>query len=221
MNVLVFAPHADDEILGVGGSIAKHIAAGDDVYVCIATRPTPPVFSDELFERIRKETLAAHNFLKIKKTFFLEYPAVALESVPRTKLNGDILAVINEVKPDIVYMPHFGDMQKDHTLIAEAVMVAVRPKQAHKIKKVLAYETLSETEWNVPHSSTAFIPNVYTDISDTLDAKLKAMSFFESQLADFPCPRSIKAIESLARLRGSTIFADAAESFMLIREVNI
>ena len=221
MNVLVFAPHADDEILGVGGTIAKHVNNGDDVFVCIATRPTPPVFDDALFERIRKETKAAHEFLKIKKTFFLEYPAVAVENVPRTTLNRDILEVINEVKPDIVYMPHFGDMQKDHTLIAEAIMVAIRPKQAHKIGKVLAYETLSETEWNVPHSSTTFIPNVFNDISDTLDVKLKAMSYFESQLSDFPCPRSLEAVKALAMVRGSTIFADAAESFMLIREVNV
>ncbi|MBQ8549947.1 MAG: PIG-L family deacetylase [Clostridia bacterium] len=221
MKVLVFAPHADDEVLGVGGTIAKHVAAGDDVYVCIATRPTPPVFDDALFERIRRETKQAHKFLKIKKTFFLEYPAVNLESIPRTTLNRDILSVIEEVRPEVVYMPHFGDMQKDHTLLAEAIMVAIRPKHEHKIKRVLAYETLSETEWNAPHASTAFIPNVYNDISDTLDIKLRAMSFFESQLADFPCPRSTEAIASLAKLRGSTIFANAAESFMLIREVNV
>ncbi|MEG2396910.1 MAG: PIG-L deacetylase family protein [Oscillospiraceae bacterium] len=219
MNILVFAPHADDEVLGCGGTIAKHINSGDKVFVCIATRPKAPIFKDELFDIIRSETIASHKFLKIEKTFFLELPAVMVEEVPRHQINSKISAVIDEVKPDIVYMPHFGDMQKDHTLVAEAIMVAVRPKNTHKVKTVLSYETLSETEWNMPHSANMFIPNVYNDISEFLEIKKEAMSYFKSQLDEFPNPRSLEAVEALAKYRGSTILANAAESFMLVRDI--
>lgn len=219
MNVLVVAPHADDEILGCGATIAKYVARGDKVYICIATRPSEPIFKEELYHTIRAETIKAHKYLGIEKTFFLEFPAVMLENVSRYELNNRIQQVIQKVEPDEVYIPHFGDMQKDHQIISEATMVAVRPKSGHKVKKVFAYETLSETEWNIPHCSNTFIPNVYHDISDYLDKKIEAMRMYRSQLSDFPNPRSLDAITSLAKYRGSTVLAEAAEAFMLIREI--
>lgn len=219
MNILVFAPHADDEILGVGGTMAKHIANGDKVFVCIATRPYEPIFDETLFETIRNETIAAHKLLGIEKTFFLEMPTVMLETVPRHEMNKKISDVIDETEPDEVYIPHSGDMQKDHRILNDAVMVAVRPKSAHKISRVYAYETLSETEWNLPCASNAFIPTVYNDISDYLEIKKNTLSCFASQVADFPNPRSLKAVDALARYRGSTILADAAEAFVLVREI--
>lgn len=219
MNILVIAPHADDEILGVGATMAKHINDGDKVFVCITTRGTEPLFKESYMEQLRDETLKAHGALGVAKTFFLEYPAVMLEQVPRHEINQKIFSVIEEVKPDIVYMPHFGDMQKDHQIIADSTMVSIRPKYDHRIKEVYAYETLSETEWNNPHSSNAFLPNMYNDVSGFLDKKLDAMKCFKSQLADFPNPRSLEAIEALAKYRGSTINCKAAEAFMLIRKI--
>ncbi len=219
MNVLVVAPHADDEMIGVGGTIVKHIAQNNKVYICIATKGAQPIFENAYVDKIRDETIKSHKFIGIEKTYFLDFPAVMLEQIPRYEINGGLLRVINETKPDIVYIPHFGDMQKDHQIIAEAAMVAVRPKYEHKIRAVYAYETLSETEWNIPHAANAFIPNVFNDISDFLDSKLEAMKIYESQLADFPNPRSLEAIEALAKYRGSTINVKAAESFMLIREI--
>ena len=219
MNILVIAPHADDEILGVGATMVKHKNNGDKIYICIATRGVKPLFDDKYMDNLRKETLIAHKILGVSKTYFLEFPAVMLEQVPRYEVNNKIFEVIEEVKPDIVYMPHFGDMQKDHQIVAEAAMVAVRPQYEHRIKEVYAYETLSETEWNNPHSANAFIPNAYSDISGYLDNKLEAMKCYESQLSDFPNPRSLDAIESLAKYRGSTINVNAAEAFMLIRSI--
>lgn len=218
-KVLVIAPHADDEILGVGGAMARDIAEGNQVYVCIVTHGEKPLFSDEVVAKIREETKKAHEFLGITKTYFLEYPAVMLEQVPRHELNGKIMDVINEVKPDEVYIPHAGDMQKDHQLVSEAVMVAVRPKYAHKVKAVYAYETLSETEWNIPNTVNAFIPNVFLDITTFLEQKKQALTYYSSQISDFPDPRSLEALEALARYRGSTIKVQAAEAFLLIREI--
>ena len=218
-RILVIAPHADDEILGVGGVMARNIAEGNEVYVCVVTRGEEPLFTKELVDKLRAETLAAHKFLGITKTYFLEYPAVMLEGVPRYKLNQSIMDVVSEVEPDEVYIPHAGDMQKDHQLVNEAVMVAVRPKYTHKISAVYAYETLSETEWNIPNTVNAFIPNVYVDIGSYIEKKKKALAYFATQVSDFPDPRSLEAVEALAKYRGSTVKANAAEAFALIREI--
>ena len=218
-RILVIAPHADDEILGVGGVMARNIAEGNEVYVCVVTRGEEPLFTKELVDKLRAETLAAHKFLGITKTYFLEYPAVMLEGVPRYKLNQSIMDVVSEVEPDEVYIPHAGDMQKDHQLVNEAVMVAVRPKYTHKISAVYAYETLSETEWNIPNTVNAFIRNVYVDIGSYIETKKKALAYFATQVSDFPDPRSLEAVEALAKYRGSTVKANAAEAFALIREI--
>lgn len=219
MKILVIAPHPDDEILGVGATIAKYIANKNEVYICITTRGAMPLFDEDSVRIVRSEAAKAHKLLGVKETIFLDFPSVMLEQVPRYRINDEIVKVIQKVKPDVVYIPHFGDMQKDHQIIAEASMVAVRPKYEHRIKEVYAYETLSETEWNNPHSSNAFMPNVYSDISNYLDKKLEAMECFESQLSDFPNPRSLEAIEALAKYRGSTINVKAAEAFVLIRGI--
>lgn len=218
-KILVVAPHADDEILGVGGTMARNIEEGNEVYVCIVTHGEKPLFSDEVVAKIREETIAAHKFLGITNTFFLEFPAVMLEQIPRYQLNDKIMRVIHEVQPDEVYIPHAGDMQKDHQIVSEAAMVAVRPKYAHKISAVYAYETLSETEWNIPNTTNAFIPTVYRDISRFLEIKKQALSFFATQIEPFPNPRSVGAIEALARYRGSTIEVEGAEAFVLIRQI--
>lgn len=224
MKVLVFAPHADDEVLGCGGVIAKYADAGAEVHVCIVTNAFPPVgdnkkaIENDWPINLYPEVMAAKEVLGVKKYHFLLFPAVVLETVPRYELNGKIQALVNEIEPNIIFIPHFGDMQKDHMLTAEAVMVAVRPKSTHIVRLVYSYETLSETEWSIPHTRNSFMPNTFIDISEFLDRKLEAMSCYKSQLGEFPDPRSLKAVEALAKYRGSTCRVGAAEAFMLIRE---
>ena len=224
MNILVFAPHPDDEVLGCGGTIARHVAEGGSVFVCIVTRGKPPVYnhSKEILEStphdLVEEIEAAHKVLGVKKTFYLQFPAVMLETVPRYELNNAISGLISDLKPDVIYVPHFGDMQKDHTITSEAVMVAARPKGDHVVRSVYSYEALSETEWNIPRSSYAFMPNTFIDVTDFMGKKIEAMGCYKSQLSSFPNPRSIEAMEALAKYRGSTMGAKAAEAFMLIRE---
>lgn len=218
-RILAIAPHADDEIIGLGGTLVKHIENGDEVYVCIVTKGVAPLFSDAFMEQLRAETLECHKVLGVKKTFFLEFPSVMLDSVPRYELNSAIMNVFNEVQPDIVYIPHFGDMQKDHSLVSEAAMVCVRPKYQYKVVGVYAYETLSETEWNIPHTSNVFIPQRYVDITETLKKKLQLLQCYKSQISDFPNPRSLEAVTSLAKYRGATVGVKAAEAFAVIREI--
>lgn len=216
MRVLVFAPHNDDEVLGVGGTIAKHVLKGDDVYVCEVTIGK----NKERANLIKNEALKAHKILGIKETIFLDFPVVGLANLSAVELNKAILEVVQKIKPEIAYIPHKGDMHKDHKVVAESAMVALRPVDSPQIKAIYAYETLSETEWNIPSVDNWFVPNVYVDITDTIDKKIDAMKCYQSQLFEFPHPRSLKAIKSLSEIRGSTVCVKNAESFMLIRKIN-
>lgn len=219
MKILVIAPHPDDEVIGVGGTISKRIKQGHDVYVCVVTKAFPPLFNDEIVEQTRAECRAADKLLGVIETTFLDFPAVALESVPRYELNAGIQKIIQRIKPDEVYIPHRGDMQLDHKMIVDASMVALRPKYKHIVKRIYSYETLSETGWDIPNTSNEFIPTVYEDISNELEYKINAMKLFQSQLDEFPNARSLGAIEALARYRGATVNTMAAEAFVLIREI--
>jgi LmbE family N-acetylglucosaminyl deacetylase len=220
-KILVIAPHPDDEILGVGGTIAKNIACGNEVYICIVTKGCPPIFPNEELNNLNQEdAIKCHKYLGIKHTYFLDFPAADIESQKRYLLNDSLLKVIREIQPDDVYIPHRGDMQIDHQMVVDACMVALRPKYFPQIKRILAYETLSETDWNIPNVTNAFIPNVYENIEQYLSIKEKALSFFSLQVSEFPDPRSIKAVEALAQFRGAQMLWNAAEAFMLIRELN-
>lgn len=224
MNILAFAPHPDDEIIGCGGTLARHVADGDRVTVCVATRGLPPVYNhpqaviDGLPHDLAHEIEAVHRLLGVAKTVYLGFPAVMLETVPRYQLNRAVDTVVDEVRPDIVYLPHPGDLQKDHGVLTDAVMVALRPKAVRAVRTAYAYETLSETEWGLPGAASAFIPNTFVDITPYLPLKLRLMEGYASQLAAFPNPRSLEAVQALARVRGSTMGAEAAEAFALVRE---
>lgn len=219
-KILVIAPHPDDELLGAGGMILKNLKAGHEVYVCVVTIGTPPLFTNiELNKKNQQDAVACHKAMGITKTYFLDFPSTMLESIPRYELNGKILDVVRDVQPEEVYIPHYGDMQKDHQMVADAAMVAVRPKYFPQVKRVYAYETLSETGWNAPSVANVFIPNVWIDISDVLEDKLKALSYYTLQISDYPDPRSVEAVRALAMYRGSQMLYKAAEAFQLIREL--
>lgn len=218
-NILVFAPHADDEILGCGGTMLRHIAEGDSVYVCIVTHAEPPIYEEGTSNTVQEEARKCHEWMGVKQTLFLNFPTVMLEKVDRYKLNEAVLNVVLDIKPETVYIPHYGDMQRDHQVVADACMVALRPKYSHKVKYVYGYETLSETGWNAPVIQNEFMPNVFVDITNFLENKKKAMSYYKSQLTEYPGTRSIKAIEALAIYRGTAMYFGAAEAFMLLREI--
>lgn len=221
-NILVVAPHCDDEILGCGGVIGKFRNEGHNVFVAIVTNGhigAPELFSSSGTERVQTEARNAHNFLGVTKSFFLNFPAPRLDSIPSYKLSISLEKVIRGNKITDLYIPHRGDIHKDHRITYESALVAARPINDNPVKRVYSYETLSETEWSAPFSDEAFIPNVFYDIDDFLEKKLKAFSFFETQEKMFPHPRSKKALEHLARLRGSTVGFKAAEAFMLVREI--
>jgi len=219
MKILIIAPHPDDEVLGCGGTIAKYAGKGCEVYLCIVTKGYTPDWTKEFLKNRPKEIERSNIILGIKKTYFLDYPTVKLDTIPQKELNDSIAQVVNEVQPEVIYIPHRGDVNKDHRLVFDAAIVAVRPQPGSPIKKVLCYETLSETEWGAPFVENVFIPNVYVDISETLEIKLKAMSEYKSELKKFPHPRSLEAISALAEARGVSAGVKAAEAFILVREI--
>lgn len=214
-RVLVFAPHNDDEVLGVGGSMAKFADRGYEVFVC---EVTAWLEQQERTLNLQKQARQAHDILGVKESFFLNLPVVRLKETATPVKNRKFCEIVNAVKPNIAFIPHTGDMHVDHYETALAAMVALRPMNNPQLEEIYTYETLSETEWNIPNTANAFIPNVWSDIGETFDRKLEAMKCFTTQLQEFPHPRSLKAIESLASLRGSAIGVGLAEAFSLIRK---
>ena len=212
MKVLVIAPHNDDEVLGVGGTIKRYINKGHDVYVCEVT-------SGPMFKVLQAEAKAAHAMLGVKATRFLNLPVGELKLMEPYKVNAAIEKVIKDIKPEIVFIPFWGDMHLDHKEVCESSMVALRPVADYSVREIYMYETLSETGWNIPLNDKSFVPDVWIDITDTLDDKLLAMSCYKSQLKAYPNPRSIDAIKALAMYRGSTVGVKYAESFQLVRRI--
>jgi len=219
VKVLVIAAHPDDEVMGAGGTIAKHVRQRDEVYLCIVTKAYTPDWSEETIKEKRKEAIKASSILGIKKTYFCELPTVMLDTLPQKELNKKISDVVKKVRPDTIYTTHKGDINSDHRLVFEATMVAVRPVSDYLISRVLSYELLSSTDWAPPFPERMFIPNVYVDISETLETKIKAMSVYKTELREYPHPRSIEAIAIQAKRRGTDIQVEAAEAFMLMREI--
>jgi len=217
-TILIIAPHPDDEVLGCGGTIAKFTKNGVTAFLCIVTKAYSPDWTESFLKKRPEEVATANKILGIKKTFFLNFPTVKLDTIPQKELNHAIDDVIGQIKPETLYIPHPGDLNKDHRLVAEAALVACRPGKQN-IRRILSYETLSETEWG--QEIEPFTPNVYVDISDTIRFKLNAMKTYKSELKPFPHPRSLKTIKALAQKRGSESGVKLAEAFKLIRELTI
>lgn len=218
-NILVIAPHPDDEVLGCGATIARFAKEGNKVYVLVVTRGAAKFYSDDKIVNVRNEALLAHKILGVTRTFFLDFPAPELDTVPLSDISREIAKVLLENKINTLYLPHRGDIHNDHRVVFNAGLVAARPVGAYTVTEIYAYETLSETEWAAPFADDAFIPTCFVNVEDTLNTKMEAMKCFKSQLREFPNPRSLETIQSLAKFRGATIGFKAAEAFMIIRQI--
>lgn len=218
MRVLVIAPHPDDEVLGVGGTIAKRANAGDEVTVCICTKGVHSMFDPKIIKAGRDEARRAHTYLGVSETIFLDLPAAELDSLPMTGIVGMLENVVSETCPDEIFIPHHGDIHNDHKTISAAAMVALRPKRFKKPVRILSYEVPSETGWDAPTTENAFIPNVYEDITETITKKLNSVLIYKSQAEQWPGARSAGAVEALAKYRGSTVCIPYAEAFQLVRQ---
>ena len=221
MKILVIAPHPDDEVLGCAGTIKKYSKQGNEIFLCIVTKAYTPDWSEEFITNRKKEIELSVKTLGISKLFLLDFPTVKLDIISQKELNDSISKVVQEVRPEIVFIPFSGDINKDHKLVAESALVAVRPRPDSPVKKVFCYEVLSETGWSNPaqDAGNIFTPNYYENISDFLDDKIKAIQCYKSELKEYPHPRSLEGIKILAQKRGMEVGKRYAEAFMLVREI--
>ncbi len=222
MKILVLAPHPDDEILGLGGTMHWLATQGHSITVTIVTRGWEPLFSDENVAQVRQEAQDANTKLGVAKVQFMDLPVTRLHAIPKHEINATFDDLVTEEKPEIVFLPFPGDRHVDHKVVFDSAMVALRPVQDRLyVKKVLCYETVSETHWSAPQIEPAFEPQTWIDISGHLDAKLDAMRTYVSQVRPAPDARSLEAITALAQWRGSVMGLRAAETFVVVRQCGL
>lgn len=217
MKVAVIAPHMDDEVLGVGGTIIKHVKRGDQVSICmVAQRAYDHTYDSEMTARQKEAALRAKDVLGYQEIRFLDLKDEQLDH----KI-VDILVPLEEflghAAPDIVYINHRGDSNQDHQAVFKAGIIACRSFAVTGLRTLLSYETLSSTEQSSSLPDLAFLPNHYVNISPYVEQKIKALECYDDELKRFPHPRSAEGIRILAQKRGMEIGFNAAEAFALIR----
>jgi N-acetylglucosamine malate deacetylase 1 len=216
-DLLVIAPHPDDEILGVGGTMAKYAKLGFRITVLTVAGHRPPLYTEEMYLQTVREAKAAHALIGVQNSNFLGVPATMVGNLESHELNGMIGSAVDQVRPSIVMIP-YPDRHVDHRIIFDSALVATRPvKAGREIEILAAYETLSETHWNAPHIEPNFTPNWVCDISDYIDRKIDALRCFESQIPPFPEARSIEALKALSIFRGTQAGFSYGEAFHIIR----
>ncbi len=220
-NILIVAPHADDESLGCGGTILRHISEGANVYWLLVTGMSKASGFTENQIRLREEEITqVHKCYGLSERYELCLPPAALETIPKGEIISLISTIIKKVEPEIVYTAYRNDAHSDHEIVFDAVMSSTKSFRYPFIKRVLAYETISETDFGMKPEDSGFRPNVFNNISDFLEEKLNILDIFESEMSDFPFPRSRKALTALSQLRGAQSNCEASEAFMLIKEIN-
>jgi len=218
MRVLVVAPHMDDEVLGTGGFIARHVEQGDEVHVCfVAHRIYDHKFDDGHNRVERVCSLKAKDILGYKEATFLNLPDERLD----TCIQEIIIPLEQKVRaltPEVVYLPHRGDNNQDHRAVFQAAQVVFRPAATPYLRRLLCYEVPSSTEQSPPVPEAAFLPNYYVDISGQIERKIQALACYGTELRSFPHPRSPGGLRVLAGYRGMASGFEAAEAFLVIRE---
>lgn len=224
-RILVIAAHPDDEVLGMGGTIAKSVSAGSEVALLIVTDGSTSQYKDnpeltKIIETKKKETENAADILGISKIYYGNLPDMKLDTVPHTEVNAAIEHVIDDFKPSVVYTHFGGDINKDHQCVYQSSMVACRPVCGQNVKKIYSYSVPSSTEWNAQNTLNIFTPNVFVDITgEWAERKYRAMEAYKTELREYPHPRSIKTLEFFDRAVGLQVGLECAESFVLHREI--
>ncbi len=218
-NILIVAAHPDDEVLGCGGTIAKHVTDGDKVYVLFMTNGVGS--RDASSKEIRDRWIAAQNaadILGIASIQQLDFPDNKMDTVALLNIVQPIEEVIDKLQPEIIYTHFIGDLNIDHQVTHKAVMTACRPQPGFCVKKIYAFEVLSSTEWSYSRSK-CFTPCKFFDISKYMEIKLNALSCYQQEIRSFPHARSYEMTRYLSKSRGGQVGLDAAEAFEIIREI--
>jgi len=223
-TILVIAAHPDDEVLGCGGTMARLALESNDVYTLILGEGiTARDKKRDLAKReneiaeLRKQVENANKILGVKKVYTYDFPDNRFDTVPLLDIIKTIEKIKEDIKPDIVFTHHYGDLNIDHQITFKAVMTAFRPIKDESVKEIYSFEIPSSTEWNVPSSLTYFMPDYFVSINKSLEAKINALKEYKTELRDFPHPRSLKAVALNAKQWGVKMGFEATEAFKTIR----
>jgi N-acetylglucosamine malate deacetylase 1 len=225
-TILVIAAHPDDEILGCGATMAKHVQAGDTVHVVImatgvTSRPAAGINPSEAITQLHANAKQANQRLGVTSTTILPLPDNQMDTVSRLSITQQVENLIQQHQPETVYTHWSSDVNVDHRRVHEAVITACRPQPGHPVRAILFFEVPSSTEWQTPAVGHAFQPNWFVDVSNTLALKLDALTCYASEMRQWPHARSYQAVEHLARWRGATVGCQAAEAFVLGRVIHV
>ena len=232
MNVLIIAAHPDDEILGMGGTIAKHTSQHDNVTIIymatgITARREPADYEiksipkkiqekwQQEIEKLQQDARKSAKLLKVKTVKFFDFPDNEMDGIHLLKVVKVIEKEIKIAKPDRIYTNHYSDLNVDHKVVYNATLTACRPS-GYPVKEILSFEVLSSTEWSYPYN---FNPNYFINIEKYIEKKINAMELFVNEIRKFPHPRSSKNIKYVAGRWGSVSGFKAAEAFEIIRKI--
>jgi len=219
MNVLVVAAHPDDEALGAGAAIARHAQSGDNVSILFLTNGTSArdgASAAEARER-RSCAEAAAKIMGVSDLRFEDFPDNAMDTVPLLQVVKAVERAASAADPEFVYLHHAGDLNIDHAIAARAALTCFRPLPGARVRKLLAFEVPSSTGWD--HAAAPFVPNLFLNAGGLLETKMKAIAAYAPELRDFPHARSLEAIRARALAWGTQAGLEAAEPFMMLREV--
>ncbi len=225
-RVLVIAAHPDDEVLGCGGTIARLVRAGCAVDVAIlgegiTSRYQQRSAADQAsLKKLRADSRAAADLLGVRELLLYELPDNRFDTVPLLEIVKIIEDMIAQIRPQAIFTQHGGDLNVDHAQTFRATLTATRPINDMPVRAVYAYEVPSSSEWAFQRFSPRFVPNIFSDITGTLENKIAAMQAYVSEVRPFPHPRSPEALRAIAQRWGSVVGCGAAEAFELIREVD-
>jgi LmbE family N-acetylglucosaminyl deacetylase len=225
-NILVIAAHPDDEVLGCGGTISRHVINGGKCYVFVMAEGITSRDDirdadnrkDEI-EELRIQAEHASRILGITSVELSSFPDNRMDSIDFLDVVKKVERAIGKYKPDIIYTHHFGDVNIDHRITAKAVETATRPVKGNSVKEIYSFETPSSTEWTFANYNDHFHPNCFVDIDKTLSKKIEALNVYFKEKRSFPHPRSSEALINLAKVRGAQAGLNAAEAFTLIRKI--
>ena len=214
-RAIFIAPHHDDEILGCGGTILRKKNAGFKTSLIFVTN----MFTNNTnLKKKDKILVSLKKQLKLNEINELNYEATSLSELSIKNLITDFSKIFKRFKPTEVYLPHYNDIHTDHKIVSDAGLSCTKWYRFPYIKKVLAYETLSETNFS-KIDDNSFRPNYYVDISKYFSKKINLIKLYKSEFGKHPFPRSRESVISLANLRGSESGFKKSEAFQILKEI--
>ncbi len=219
-RVLVVAAHPDDEVLGMGGTIALHATVwGDQVRILCVTDGSSTQYPGDETRRTQKdgEARRAAAELGVEDYVHLDLPDMRLDTLPHVEVNRVVEQHVRDFRPELLYVVH-PDVNRDHHAVFDSVAVATRPAPGQSVLRVVTYAPASSVEWT-PALRQTFVPNWFVDIGQTLEAKLRAFACYATEARAYPHPRSERALRAQAEFYGSSVGCQAAEPFVLVRSL--